>query len=61
MGFWVASSSPAQDVPTPGFNWVLRGAAIRYLGCQMGIDLPTEEMVTPLLLRVRISFCIGIP
>ena len=53
MGFWVASSSPPQDVPTPGFIWVPRGRAVRYLGCQVGLDLSAEDMVTPLLLRVR--------
>ena len=53
MGFWVASSSPPQDVPSPGFSWVPRGTTVRYLGCQVGIDLSAEEMVTPLLVRVR--------
>jgi hypothetical protein len=53
MGFWVASSSPPQDVPTPGFILVPRGRAIRYLGCQVGLELSAEDMVTPLLLRVR--------
>ena len=53
MGFWVASTSPPQDVPTPGFSWVPRGKAVRYLGCQVGLDLSAEDMVAPLLLRVR--------
>ena len=53
MGFWVASSSPPQDVPSPGFSWVRRGTTVRYLGCQVGIDLSIDEMVTPLLLWVR--------
>ena len=38
-GFWVASSSPPQDLPTPSFIWVTRGKAIRYLGCQVGLEI----------------------
>ena len=34
-------------------SWVPRGTPVRYLGCQVGIDLSAEEMVTPLLVRVR--------
>ena len=53
MGFWVVSSSPPQDVPSLGFIRVPRGTTIRYLGCQVGIDLLVEEIVTPLLIWVR--------
>ena len=52
-GFWVVSSSPPQDQPTPGFIWVPRGKVVRYLGCQVGLELSAEDTVTPLLLRVR--------
>ena len=50
MGFWVVLSSPTQDVPTPVFIWVPRGTTVRYLGCQVGLDLSVEEMVTPFVM-----------
>ena len=52
-GFWVASGVPPFNVPTSGFTWIPQGQSIRYLGCRVGLGLTTEDMIAPLLLRLR--------
>ena len=54
-GFWVASGVPPFNVPTSGFTWIPQGQSIRYLGCRVGLGLNTEDMIAPLLLRLRIN------
>ena len=40
-------------MPALGFIWVPPGKAVRYLGCQVGLELSAGDMVTPHLLRAR--------
>ena len=52
-GFWVASGDPPVNVPSLGFTWIPQGQSIRYLGCRVGVGLKSEDMIAPLLLRLR--------
>ena len=52
-GFWVAPGEPPVNVPSLGFTWIPKGQSIRYLGCRVGLELKAEDMVAPLLLRLR--------
>ena len=36
-----------------GFTWIHTGHSIRYLGCRVGLGLNAEDMIAPLLLRLR--------
>ena len=52
-GFWVGAGPPPCWAPDPSFRWVPSGTAVRYLGCQVGLDLSMEQQVAPLLLSIR--------
>ena len=52
-GFWVAPGNPPFNVPSPGFTWIPKGQSIRYLGCRVGLGLKVDDMIAPLLLRLR--------
>ena len=39
--------------PQEGFQWILYGKPVRYLGCQIGINLAPEDHIAPLLLTIR--------
>ena len=52
-GFWIASGDPPVNIPTSGFTWIPHGQSIRYLGCRVGLGLNAEDMIAPLLLRLR--------
>ena len=52
-GFWIASGDPPINIPTSGFTWIPHGQPIRYLGCRVGLGLNAEDMIAPLLLRLR--------
>ena len=52
-GFWIASRDPLVNIPTSGFTWIPHGQSIRYLGCRVGLGLNAEDMIAPLLLRLR--------
>ena len=51
--FWVGSGEPPQWSPDAQFRWVPAGIPIRYLGCQVGLDLTAEQQIAPLLLSIR--------
>ena len=50
---WISANQPPNWSPVEGFAWIPRGTAIRYLGCQIGVDLPPEAHVAPLLTMLR--------
>ena len=52
-GFWTGRGSPPQWLPSPQFRWIPSGTPVRYLGCQIGIDLTAEQQIAPLLLSIR--------
>ena len=52
-GFWIGQGDPPQWFPSPQFQWVPAGTPVRYLGCQIGIDLSAEQQIAPLLLSIR--------
>ena len=53
VGFWVGKEAPPIWSPDANFHWIPRGASIRYLGCQVGIELAPEQQIAPLLLCIR--------
>ena len=52
-GFWVGEVDRPQWSPSAQFQWVPPGRAVRYLGCQVGLDLTAEQQIAPLLLSIR--------
>ena len=42
MGFWVSLNSTPQWSPPPDFRWIPEGTSIRYLGCQVGLNISSE-------------------
>ncbi len=50
---WISKRLMAYWSPIQNFEWVPHGIAIRYLGCQIGVDMPTEAHVAPLLTLLR--------
>ena len=38
-----------------GLQWIPHGKLVRYLGCQVGINLSLEDHVAPLMLAIRIN------
>ena len=53
VAFWISSSPTPAWSPAPGFRWIPPGTAVRYLGCQVGLDLSPEQQIAPLLLSIR--------
>ena len=53
MGFWVGSIVNPVWCPQEGFQWIPHGKPIRYLGCQVGINISPEDHVAPLLIAIR--------
>ena len=49
IAFWVGDLPPPMWMPHPDFKWVPEGTAVRYLGCQVGINIPPELQIAPLL------------
>lgn len=52
-GFWVGSGETPTWSPDTLFRWVPTGIPVRYLGCQVGLDLTAEQQVPPLLLSIK--------
>ena len=50
---WIGDSEPPQWKPDPRFCWLGKGTPVRYLGCQVGIELSSEQQITALLLTIR--------
>lgn len=55
-GFWVGSGATPTWSPDALFRWVHAGTPVRYLGCQVGLDLTAEQQIAPLLLSIRKKF-----
>ena len=53
VGFWVGEGLTPTWCPDSGFRWIPKGSPVRYLGCQVGINLPPEAHIQPLLLSLR--------
>ena len=53
VGLWIGDSTPLNWCPDPNFRWIEKGTPVRYLGCQVGIDLTAEQQINPLLLTIR--------
>ena len=53
VGFWVGEGLTPTWCPNIGFCWIPKGSLVRYLGCQVGINLPPEAHIQPLLLSLR--------
>ena len=49
VGFWVGNSSIPGWSPHPYFQWIPEGSSLRYLGCQVGIDIPREAQIVHVL------------
>ena len=44
---------PPEWLPDPSFRWIPEGTPVRYLGCQIGLELTAEQQIAPLLLSIR--------
>jgi hypothetical protein len=53
FGIWVGEGHHPDWYPDVSFRWLRLGESVRYLGCQVGIDLPPHLHVAPLLLSLR--------
>ena len=53
IGLWASEGPRTEWYPGPAFRWLNHGEPIRYLGCLVGIDLPYEVMLPPLLLSIK--------
>ena len=42
-GFWIGAGAPPQWLPDPSFRWIPEGTPVRYLGCQIGLELTAEQ------------------
>ena len=52
-GFWIGAGAPPQWLPDPSFRWIPEGTPMRYLGCQIGLELTAEQQIAPLLLSIK--------
>ena len=52
-GFWIGAGAPPQWLPVPSFRLIPEGTPVRYLGCQIGLELTAKQQIAPLLLRIR--------
>ena len=53
VGFWVGEGLAPIWCLDIGFRWIPKGSPVRYLGCQVGINLPPDAHIQPLLLPLR--------
>ena len=53
VGFWVSDLAFPDWLPHPQFKWIVEGTSTRYLGCQVGINIPPEVQIAPLLHSMR--------
>ena len=53
MGFWVGEGLTPTWCLDNGLHWIPKGSLVRYLGCQVGINLSPEAHIQPLLLSLR--------
>ena len=53
MGLWVNNGFPPLWSPHPEFKWLSRGETVRYLGCQVGVDIPKDVQISHLLMTIR--------
>ena len=48
-----SNSTTPQWSPHLDFQWIPEGTSIRYLGCQVGLNIISELQVASLLLKIR--------
>ena len=53
MALWISKGPPPQWMPHQDFRWIQRGIGVRYLGCQIGVDLPAKLQIAPMLLTIK--------
>ena len=53
VGFWVGPDNPPNWSLDPYFRWISKGTTIRYLGCQVGLEVSSDGQIAPLLLTIR--------
>ena len=53
MGFWVSARPLPSRRPSEFFRWIQEGVSVRYLGCQVGINVNKERLLAPLMLSLR--------
>ena len=52
-GFWIAEGDSPKWLPDPLFHWIPKDTPVRYLGCQIGLELTAEQQIAPFLLSIR--------
>ena len=53
VDFWVGITVTPLGCLHEGYQWIPHGKPIRYLGCQVGINILPKDHVAPLLLNIR--------
>ena len=54
VGFLVSSNpTTPQWSPHPDFRWVPESTSVRYLGCQVGLNISLEFHIASLLLKIK--------
>ena len=52
-GFGVSTKSLTSWNPSESFRWIQEGLLVRYLCCEVGINVHRERLLAPLLLLLR--------
>ncbi len=53
VGFWIGESATPNWQPHPEFRWIPEGVSVRYLGCQVGVNISPASQIVPLLNCIR--------
>ena len=53
IGFWIGNCSVPNWCPHPQFRWIPEGESVRYLGCQVGVNISPATQLVPLLNCIR--------
>ena len=53
MALWISKNPPPPWMPHQDFRWIQRGIGVRYLGCQIGVDLSAKLQIAPMLLTIK--------
>jgi hypothetical protein len=58
-GFWASPNAPPEWLLDKNFKWIPKGTFIRYLRCQVGLELALEQQIGPLLqgMRRKLIYC----
>ena len=50
---WLSHETHPAWHPHPAFKWIKQGESTKYLGFQIGFNIPTETIIAPIILSIR--------